>query len=98
MSNSNHFQTAHSYLSSPNHSHIIPPHVIRLLSHPCQLDNQLEIVRYHQKQITALGGVLGVSESTIGLAQLVVANQYYGNCGLIVDPFYQCKVVLKEID
>jgi hypothetical protein len=93
----NHSQSAHIYLSSPNNSHILPPPVIQLLSHPCQLDNQLELVRYQQRQLRALGGALGVSENTIGLAQLVVANQYLGNCGLITNPVYQCKLVLKEI-
>lgn len=93
----NHSQSAHLYLSSPNHSHILSPQVIRLLSHQCQLDNQLEVVRYHQRQLRALGGVLGISENTMAIAQYVVANQYYGNCGLIINPVYQCKLVLKEI-
>lgn len=93
----NHSQSGHIYLASPNHSHILSPQVIRLLSHPCQLDNQLEIVRHHQKQLRALGMVLGVSERTVAYAQLVIANQYYGNCGLIINPVYQCKIVLSEI-
>lgn len=92
-----HSQSAHLYLSSPNHSHTISSHVIRLLSHQCQLDNQLEIVRYHQKQLRALGMVLGMGEGTIGVANRVIANQYLGNCGLIVNPVYQCKIVLSEI-
>jgi hypothetical protein len=97
MFSSNHSQYGHIYLSSPNHSHILSHQVIRLLSHQCQLDNQLEIVRYHQKQLRALGGALGVSENTIAIASYVIANQYYGNCGLIVNPVYQCKIVLSEI-
>lgn len=97
MSNTNHSQIGHIYLSSPNHSHILSPQVIRLLSHQCQLDNQYEIVRYHQKQLASLAMVLGASENTLAIAQYVIANQYYGNCGLIVNPIYQCKIVLKEI-
>jgi hypothetical protein len=97
MSKKIHSQSGHIYLSSPNHSHILSPHVIRLLSHQCQLDNQLEIVQYHQKQLRALGMALGVSENTVAIAQYVIANQYLGNCGLIIDPIYQCKIVLKEI-